>query len=162
MKRALAVLLVALALPLSGCGFTPLYAQPGVASSLPAIEVVAPQGRVGELMREELNDALGRDLALQPAYRLDLWYRTDRVGRGLRIDNVVSRYELVLVVEYRLFDRASNRELRRRRVTSEVTYNSVDEPYAAIAGQQDAEARAAADAARRIHLDLAGWFAARG
>jgi LPS-assembly lipoprotein len=162
MKRALAALALALALPLGGCGFTPLYAQPGVASSLPAIEVIAPQGRVGELMREELNDALGRDLATAPAYRLDLWYRTDRVGRGLRVDNVVSRYELVLQVEYRLYDRATNRELRRRRVTSEVTYNNVDQPYAAIAGQQDAEARAAADAARRIHLDLAGWFATRG
>lgn len=162
MKRALAALAVVLVLPLAGCGFTPLYAQPGVAASLPAIEVVAPQGRVGELMREELNDALGRNPATDPAYRLDLWYRADRVGRGLRVDNVVSRYELVLQVEYRLYDRATNRELRRRRVTSEVTYNNVDEPYAAIAGQQDAEARAAADAARRIHLDLAGWFATRG
>lgn len=162
MKRALAALALALALPLGGCGFTPLYAQPGVASSLPAIEVIAPQGRVGELMREELNDALGRNLATDPAYRLDLWYRADRLGRGLRVDNVVSRYELVLQVEYRLYDRATNRELRRRRVTSEVTYNNVDDPYAAIAGQQDAEARAAADAARRIHLDLASWFATRG
>ena len=162
MKRALAALVLALALPLGGCGFTPLYAQPGVASSLPVIEVIAPQGRVGELMREELNDALGRDLAATPAYRLDLWYRSGRIGRGLRIDNVVSRYELVLEVEYRLYDRATNRELRRRRVTSEVTYNSVDEPYAAIAGQQDAEQRAAADAARRIRLDLANWFATRG
>ena len=162
MKRLFAAFSLAVALPLGACGFTPLYAQPGVASSLPAIEVIAPQGRVGELMRAELNDALGRDLATDAAYRLDLWYRADRVGRGLRIDNVVSRYELVLQVEYRLYDRATNRELRRRRVTSEVTYNNVDEPYAAIAGQQDAEARAAADAARRIHLDLASWFATRG
>lgn len=162
MKRALATFLIALALPLGGCGFTPLYAAPGVASSLPAIEVIAPQGRVGELMREELNDALGRDLAIPPAYRLDLWYRTDRIGRGLRIDNVVSRYELVLQVEYRLVERNSGRELRRRRIKSEVTFDSVDAPYAAIAAQQDAEARAAADAARRIHLELAGWFAGRG
>lgn len=162
MKRALAFLVLVVALPLSGCGFTPLYAQPGVVQALPAIQVVAPQGRVGELMREELNDALGRDNAVQPAYRLDLWYRADRIGRGLRVDNVVSRYELVLEVEYRLYDRATNRELRRRRITSEVTYNNVDEPYAAITGQQDAEDRAAADAARRIQLDLASWFATRG
>jgi LPS-assembly lipoprotein len=161
-KRALAALLLALALPLAGCGFTPLYAAPGVTPNLSAIEVIAPQGRVGELLREELNDALGRDLALPPAYRLDLWYRTDRVGRGLRVDNVVSRYELVLQVEYRLIDQATGRELRRRRINSEVTYNSVDQPYAAIAGQQDAEARAAADAARRIQIELASWFAGRG
>lgn len=152
---------MALCLPLAACGFTPLYAVPGVSPSLAAIDVVAPQGRVGELMREELDDALGRDLGVPPAYRLDLYYRTDRVGRGLRIDNVVSRYELVLNVEYRLVERAGGRELKRGRIKSEVTYDSIDQPYASIAAQQDAEVRAAADAARRIHLDLASWFAAR-
>ncbi len=161
MKR-LAVLLAVLALPLAGCGFTPLYARPGVAPSMSAIDVVAPQGRVGELMREELDDALGRDKAVAPAYRLDLFYRTDREGRGLRVDNVVSRYELVLEVEYRLVDKASGAELRRNRVKSEVTYDSIDQPYAAVAAQQDAEARAAAEAARRIQLELASWFASRG
>jgi len=161
-KRALAALIAALTLPLAACGFTPLYAEPGVVPSLSAIDVVAPQGRVGELMREEINDALGRDLNVPPAYRLDLYYRTDRAGRGLRIDNVVSRYELVLLVEYRLVDRATNRELRRSRVRSEVTYDSIDQPYAAVTALQDAEARAAADAARRIHLELASWFAGAG
>jgi len=161
-KRTLAALILALALPLGACGFTPLYAAPGVTPSLLAIDVVAPQGRVGELLREELNDTLGRDLALPPAYRLDLFYRTDRIGRGLRIDNVVSRYEMVLSVEYRLVERASNRELRRGRIRAEVTYDSIDQPYASIAAQQDAEARAAADAARRIHLELASWFAGAG
>jgi LPS-assembly lipoprotein len=159
MRRAL--LLLALVLPLAACGFTPLYAVPGVSPNLAAIDVVAPQGRVGQLMREELDDALGRDLAVPPAYRLDLFYRTDRVGRGLRIDNVVSRYELVLNVEYRLIDRAGGGELKRGRIKSEVTYDSIDQPYASIAAQQDAEVRAAAEAARRIHLDLASWFAAR-
>jgi LPS-assembly lipoprotein len=161
-KRLLAALVLALALPLGGCGFTPLYAAPGVAPNLSAIEVIAPQGRVGELLREEVNDALGRDLGVPPAYRMDLWYRTDRLGRGLRIDNVVSRYELVLQVEYHLVDRATGRTLHRRRIKSEVTYDSIDQPYASLASLQDAEARAAADAARRIHLDLASWFATRG
>ena len=159
MKRALAVLLLALSLPLAACGFTPLYAVPGASSGLSAIEVIAPQGRVGELMREELNDALGRDLAVPPAYRLDLYYRTERTGRGLRIDNVVSRYELVLEGEYRLVDRATGRELKRHRIRSEVTYDNVDQPYAGVAALQDAESRAAADAAWRIQLELAAWFA---
>lgn len=151
-----------MALPLAGCGFTPLYAAPGVSPNLSSIQVIAPQGRTGELLRAELNDALGHRKGVDPAYRLDLWYRVDREGRGLRIDSVVSRYELTLEVEYRLSDRAGGTELRRGRVSSEVTYDSVDQPYAAIAAQQDAEARAAADAARRIQLELASWFAGRG
>lgn len=162
MRRALAALALAAALPLAACGFTPLYAQPGVAPGLSAVQVVAPQGRVGELMRESLNDALGRDFAVTPTYRLDLWCRTDRVGRGLRVDNVVSRYELALTVEYHLVERATGAEVKRGRVASEVTFDSVDQPYAAIAAQQDAEERAAVEAARRIRLELASWFAARG
>jgi LPS-assembly lipoprotein len=162
-KRALAALVLMLTLPLGACGFTPLYAAPGVTPNLAAIDVVAPQGRVGQLLREELDDALGRDKAVPPAYRLDLWYRTDRFGRGLRIDNVVSRYELVLDVEYHLVDTATGKTLRKSRLRSEVTYDSNDQPYASLASLQDAEARAAADAARRIHLELATWFAtARG
>jgi hypothetical protein len=42
---------------------------------------------------------------------------------------------------------------------SSVTYDAADQPYAAIAAQQDAQDRAAAEAARRIQLDLAAWLA---
>jgi LPS-assembly lipoprotein len=88
-KRALIALTF---LPLAACGFTPLYATPGVAPGLSSIEVEAPKGRVGELLREELDDALARKVGERPAYRLHLTYSTSRVGRGLREDNVVSRY----------------------------------------------------------------------
>lgn len=162
MRRALALLAALAMLPLAACGFRPLYAQPGVAPSLAAIDVVAPQGRVGELLRESLDDALGRNLAVPPAYRLDIYYGTSRTGRGLRIDNVVSRYELALEVRYRLVEIATGSAAHTGRVVAEVTFDTVDQPYAGIAAQQDAEVRAAADAARRIQLDLATWLAGRG
>jgi len=47
---ALALLLSTPAL--AGCGFTPLYAAPGVAPGLSAIETVAPEGRTGFLLRQ--------------------------------------------------------------------------------------------------------------
>lgn len=159
MKRALAA--IAVSLGLAGCGFTPLYATPGVAPGLSAIEVVAPKGRLGELLREELEDIMARKVGERPAYRLELAYDQSRVGRGLRIDNVVSRYELELAVDYRLVDAATGGVVHVGRVDSEVTYDSVDAPYASIAAQQDAEARAAAEAARRIHLELATRLAGR-
>lgn len=157
--RALA--LIAACLTLAGCGFTPLYASPGVSGGLAGIQVVAPQGRVGELLREELEDALGRDVGEKPLYRLELAYAQARIGRGLREDNTVSRYEVELPVDYRLIDAATGGLVRAGRVDAQVTYDSVDAPYASIALQQDAEARAAADAARRIHLELASWLAGR-
>ncbi|HEX6859451.1 MAG TPA: LPS assembly lipoprotein LptE [Caulobacteraceae bacterium] len=159
MKRVLAA--IAVALTLAGCGFTPMYARPGLASGLSSIEVVAPRGRVGELLREELEDALGRNVGERPAYRLELAYAQTRIGRGLREDNTVSRYEVELPVDYRLVDASTGGLVHAGHVDAEVTYDSVDAPYASIAAQQDAESRAAADAARRIHLQLASWFAGR-
>jgi hypothetical protein len=41
----------------------------------------------------------------------------------------------------------------------ELTYDSADQPYAAVAAQQDAQDRAAEEAARRIQLELAAWMA---
>jgi LPS-assembly lipoprotein len=41
----------------------------------------------------------------------------------------------------------------------EVTYDSADQPYASIAAQQDAQQRAATEAARRIQLEVGIWLA---
>jgi LPS-assembly lipoprotein len=45
--------------------------------------------------------------------------------------------------------------------TTTVTYASADQPYAAIAAQQDGEDRAAADLARLIRLDMMRVLAGR-
>ena len=157
-KRAL--LLTLAALTLSACGFTPLYGVQGVAPLLAAIEVVAPQGRSGFLLREYLDDALGRGAAA-PAYRLTMNLAENRYPRGVRVDNVANRYELVLVVDYTL-TAVGGGPVKTGRIQSAVTYDSADQPYASIAAEQDGQDRAAAQAARQIQLDLAAWLAKRG
>ena len=155
-KRAL--LLTVAALTLSGCGFTPLYGVQGLAPSLAAIEVVAPQGRAGFLLREKLDDAFGRGSAA-PAYRLTMHLAENRYPRGVRVDNVATRYEYVLTASYVLTSVVSGATAKTGRVRVELTYDSADQPYASIAAQQDAQDRAAQEAARRIQLELAVWFA---
>ena len=64
-------------LALGGCGFTPLYAAPGVVPKLAAIDVTAPQGRTGFLLREHLDDAIrdtgfARENALFTASSMEL------------------------------------------------------------------------------------------
>ena len=49
---------------------------------------------------------------------------------------------------------------RTGRISTSVTYDSADQPYASIAAEQDGQERAAAEAARLIHLELASWLAA--
>jgi LPS-assembly lipoprotein len=159
-SRLAAGLLVAAALGLSGCGFTPLYAQSGVASNLTAVDVVAPDGRAGFLLREHLDDAMGKNRGLAPAYRMNLSISETRFPRGVRIDNVATRYEYVLVTGYTLTSLPSGAIAKRGQVRVELTYDSADQPYSAISAQQDAQDRAASEAARRIQLEVAAWLAA--
>jgi LPS-assembly lipoprotein len=158
--KVLLAVVIASALGLSACGFQPLYAQQGVVQNLAAVDVVAPEGRAGFLIREHLDDALARNRSAAPAYRMDLSLSETRYPRGMRVDAVATRYEYVLTANYTLSSLASGAVAKRGRVRVELTYDSADQPYAAIAAQQDAQDRAAAEDARRIQLELATWLAA--
>ncbi len=161
-RAALAAAALLAATGLSGCGFRPLYAEPGVVSNLTAVDVVAPDGRAGFLMREHLDDALARNRDAVPAYRMNLVIHETRVPRGVRIDNVATRYEYILTASYVLTSVPTGAVAKRGAVRVELTYDSADQPYEAIAAQQDAEDRAAQEAARRIQVELAAWLATAG
>ncbi|HKP77795.1 MAG TPA: LPS assembly lipoprotein LptE [Phenylobacterium sp.] len=159
MSRFLALALVS-TLALGGCaGFQPLYAQPAVVKNLTAIQVQAPAGRTGYLIRQHLDDAFAKDHGAAPAYTMDLSLGEARYPRGVRIDNVATRYEYVLTASYALREAKSHAVAKQGQVRVELTYDSADQPYASIAAQQDAQDRAAEEAARRIELELAVWLA---
>jgi len=159
MTRVLTSLLTASALALGGCaGFQPLYAQSEVTRNLAAIQVIAPEGRTGYLMRQHLDDRFAKDHSAAPAYSMELLLAEARYPRGVRIDNVATRYEYVLNATYILRSRATGAVARQNTVRVELTYDSADQPYASIAAQQDAQDRAAEEAARRIELELAVWL----
>jgi LPS-assembly lipoprotein len=151
--------MIAACAALAGCGFAPLYGQPGVASNLAAIDVEAPQGRTGFLIRQHLDDAFARDKGAAAAYHMRLALGEQRYPRGVRVDNVATRYEYVLTATYDLVSVPSGALAKRGTVRVELTYDSADQPYASVAAQQDAQDRAAEEAARRIQLELATWFA---
>lgn len=157
--RLLAVVLLMATPVLAGCGFTPLYAQPGVSPGLSAIETVAPEGRTGYLLREALDDALARDLRVPPEYRLQIDLQQVRTPRGRRVDSAASRYELTLDADWKLLEAKTGTVALVGKTTTEVTFDRADQPYASIAGHQDAEQRAASELARKIQLQLADWIA---
>ena len=163
MKRLQALLLVSAlsagSLALGGCGFTPLYAAPGVTTKLAAIDIVQPQGRTGYLLSQHLEDAFAKDHTAKAAYIMRLSLAEARYPRGIRTDNVATRYEYVLTADYDLYGQPTGGIVKHGRVRVEVTYDSADQPYASIAAEQDAADRAADEAARRIQLELAAWMA---
>jgi len=162
-RLALAILLaLGVAPALVGCGFTPMYASPTVASGLPAIQVVAPQGRVGYLLREDLDDALGHDKDAAPVWRLEFTLKQTRDPRGLTVTDVAERYDLGLTVNYSLISVATGKVVHLGHVATQVFYDAANEPYAGIAARQNSQERVASDAARRIQIDLAAWMSRNG
>ncbi len=138
---------------LAACGFTPLYAEHGVSPTLSRISVSVPDTRAGFELRQALEDELAWDRSQTPLWRLQTDVEQRRGALGRRVDDTVSRYELVMVVRYQLTS-VSGGDVITDAVTATVTYAAADQAYAAIAAQRDGEQRAVAEAARLIRLDL--------
>jgi LPS-assembly lipoprotein len=159
-RSVLAALALLAAAPLAGCaGFEPLYAMPSVAPALASVDIVAPQGRLGYLMRQQLNDELAHDFSTPSRYRLELTIAETRIPRGIRRNNVAAENELDLRVGYKLIESGTAQELLRGETPVSVFYAATSAPYAGIAAQQDAQERAASQAAVQIRLDLSRRFA---
>ena len=83
---------VAMAAALAGCGFTPMYAEPGVSGGIQHIQVVAPRGRIGYLLGESLDDDFGNAKGAKPQYRLEMVLTEGRQAHGLNATDVAQRY----------------------------------------------------------------------
>ena len=139
---------------LSACGFTPMYGETGVSGGLSRIAVTTPDDRLGYRLREQLEDAFGRDGGGQaPLYRLTTEVEQSRRPLGRRIDDTATRYELTVKATWTLTPAAGGTSVSGTETVT-TTYAAADQPYAAIAAQQDGEERAAAELARLIRLDL--------
>lgn len=154
MRRVAAALIVLSALVLSGCGFTPLYASGGAGGAVSRIAVATPDDRFGYHLREQLEDALAWNRGAEPAlYRLTTEIEQNRRPLGRRIDATATRYELTVKAAWTLTP-VNGGEPATGVETAVVTYAAADQPYAAIAAQQDGEDRAAAELARLIRLSV--------
>lgn len=159
MKRALLALLLATPL-VSACGFTPIYAEPALGSSLRRIAVSTQDDRLGYRLREQLEDALAWDRSSAPLYNLTTQVEQNRRSLGRRIDDTATRYELTVKAAWTLTPASGGTPLTGTETVT-TTYAAADQPYAAIAAQQDGEERAAAELARLIRLDLMQALAGR-
>ena len=153
MRAPIAGSVALMGLMLAGCGFTPMYGEAGVGSSLSRIAVTTQDDRLGYRVREQLEDALGRDAAQPPLWRLQATVEQSRRPLGRRIDDTATRYELTVRGAWTLTPVDGGAPLSGVETVT-TTYAAADQPYAAIAAQQDGEERAAAELARLIRLDL--------
>jgi LPS-assembly lipoprotein len=156
LKSVLSALALAATLPLGACaGFVPLYSQQGLAAGMSAISVETPQTRTGYLLREQLEDQLAIRKDAPAQYRLTVVIVETRRPRGLNADDTPTRYELRLRLTYTLTEVPGGRVVLKGSKPIFVSTDAVIQPYASIAAQQDAEQRAATEAATLIRTDVA-------
>jgi len=156
MKRLAALL--ALAVPLAGCGLQPMYAGGGsgqVARGLAAVDVPAIEGKAGWLVRNALKDRLGAAGTAAPRYRLDVRLDDRLEGFGLLSDDTIGRERRTLRARYQLVDLGSGRIVLDASAGADAGIDVVSSEYATVAAEQTALENLSRQVADRIVANLA-------
>jgi LPS-assembly lipoprotein len=138
MIRVLALL--GLSLLLASCGLQPLYSGGStgiVATTLGSVSVEPIEGKAGWLMRNALNDRLGKsgDAA---RYRLVVALDDQIEGFGVRADDTITRERRTLRARYQLIDNSTGATLVDATAGSDAGIDVVSSEYATIAGENSA------------------------
>jgi LPS-assembly lipoprotein len=160
MMRALAPLAApfALLLGLSACGLQPIYvggASGTVARGLAEVEVAAIPGNEGWLMKNALEDRLGRGQTEGVSqYRLDVVLDDQLDGLGLLTDDTIGRERRTLRARYQLVDLSSGTILVDATAGSDAGIDVVGSEFATIAAEQTALENLAVEVADQIVMRL--------
>ena len=161
MRPSLVSCLIALSLPLAGCGLKPLYANGsagGVATMLADIDVAPIEGHAGWLVRNALRD---RFVAAQHGqgegnrYRLDVRLEDSITGFGVRSDDAVTRERRTLRARYQLVDEATGAQILDDTAGSDAGIDVTSSEYATIAAEDTALERLSPTVADQIITRLA-------
>ncbi len=150
-------LLLALAVPLGGCGLHPLYAggsTGAVAQALDRVEVAPIQGKSGWLVANALKDRLSTQ-GSAPLYRLDVRLDDQISGLGVRADDSVTRERRTLRARYQLVDLASGTTLLDATSGYDAGIDVVSSEYATIAAENSALERLSEIVADRVVARIA-------
>jgi LPS-assembly lipoprotein len=150
-------------LVLAGCGFRPLYGTSGVAAS-PAVLSALAQTRIrpiaersGQRLRQILNEKLySNGPAEAGAYDLDIALTKQIVELGVRPDSTTSRANLIMTASFALYDAGAR--VYADVAQGVVSYNILDDQFATVASQTDAEDRALRQLGEEIKTRLAVYF----
>ena len=141
------LILLAIAVSVSGCQLRPLYAGGSsgpVAEVLRHVEVAPIPGRNGWLVYTKLNERLAAtgDKAA-PSYRLNVELDDEIIGLAIRGDRAATRERRILRARYQLVQVSTGEVLLDATSGSDVGIDVVASEYATVAAEQTAEERLA-------------------
>ncbi|MEO8722059.1 MAG: LPS assembly lipoprotein LptE [Sphingobium sp.] len=157
----LAALLIALAVPLGGCGLRPVYSggsHGAVAQTIGHIEVAPIEGKAGWLVHNALVDRLepmAGGKSGGPTYRLVVALNDRITGFGVRLDNTVTRERRILRARYQLFDGPTGALVMDKTAGVDAGLDVAQSEYATVAAENTALERLAESIADQIIAQMA-------
>lgn len=154
-----------MALPfLTACGFTPLHAASTGASGVKFEDVSikitdgADQGdkEAGFFIMQRLRDRIGENTG---RHVLTLNPQLSRAGFGVNSIDVASRYDSIITVNYTLNDARTGDLLTNGSVRAVSTFGAPLDPYGLIAAEKSALQQTTKEAADRLLIKLASYYA---
>lgn len=145
---------------LSGCaGFQPLYGEnTTVRRSFDQLSLAPIEGRAGFLFAQALLGRGGISQGQSGLYVVETTIRKTQANVGVRVDDVSTRARLTLRARYTIRGRDGKIAYKGNAI-SETAFDVPDQPYGAIAAEQNAEETAARVLAEKVMNDLAVFFA---
>jgi len=148
---------------LTACGFTPMHgASLGAnAAKFEDISIQINDGRdagdkeAGFLVLQRLRDRIGENTG---KHILELSPKLRRQRLGISADDVASRYDSILEIDYKLLDANSGKILDRGRVKGTSTFGAPIDPYGIVAADNNAKQQTAKEVADRLLVKLAGYY----
>ncbi|MBL4741098.1 MAG: hypothetical protein JKY12_08875 [Sneathiella sp.] len=154
---------LALLLLVTACGFQPLYGEQTsnrqVTTKLAATYVMPIDGRVGQIVRNELLDRVSpKGIPAQSKYRLRVKLSERKQGLAIDTDDSTNRYNLTIYAKYSLLDSTGKEIIYRGTAQSIASYNVVSSDFANLSAEINARKRSALVVAEEIHRQLSVYL----
>ncbi|MGE5478746.1 MAG: LPS assembly lipoprotein LptE [Bacteroidales bacterium] len=154
-----------LALGPVGCGFQPIYARSGGATSsaladqLAAVQVSAIEDRTGQQLRNNLVQALSpRGEPAGARYRLDVRLSETPQSMAVSKDGNATIGRVNMMVSYDLVDQRAGTILMSRSARAFSGYRYLGPRYASTVSEREAESTALSEIADEIRSALISYF----
>jgi LPS-assembly lipoprotein len=147
----------------SACGFQPLYGRQTqnavVSEHLAATYVLPIEGRVGQIVRNELLDRMTpAGLPAEVRYRLEIKLSERKQGLAIDKDDSTNRFNLTLTARYKLLDPAGQTVVHESSTQAIAAYNVIAADFANLSAEQNARKRSALVVAENIHRELSAYL----
>ena len=167
-QRLFASLLVSFTLTvflITGCGFRPVYDQPGgqfIQEDLAFVSVAPIANRNGQLLRNRLLEKLTpRGVSESPRYRLSVELTSATESLLIQLDNTATRNNLKMSATFTLTDLSTDVIIYQGRAYSVTSYNVVESEFATVSAEKNAAERAARESGEEIFDLLVIYFNGR-